>query len=161
MNALTEEQIVAAIIGAVVGLFIGYMVGRRSAPGSEQMRDLEKELSAARSAKASLESKVDAHFSDTATKMNALTENYRGVYEHLASGAAELGGKSASQAFAALTAPASADTSAIDNDSVMVEAPRDYAPKTSPDDPGVLNERFGLADEDTPPEEKSNREQDA
>jgi uncharacterized membrane-anchored protein YhcB (DUF1043 family) len=35
-----------------------------------------------------------------------------------------------------------------DTDSAQsVEPPRDYAPKASPDDPGVLNERFGLDDD--------------
>lgn len=160
MNSLTEEQIIAAIVGAVVGLFIGYLMGRRSAPGSEQLRDMEKQLDEARGAKERFERKVNTHFTDTAAKLNLLTDNYRAVYEHLANGAVELCSEDKARAFSALNPPTPEDDDAIDNESVMVEPPRDYAPKTSPDDPGVLNERFGL-DGEGGDEEKNDGEESA
>lgn len=158
MNSLSEEQVFAAIVGAIIGLLIGFYFGRRSAPGSEENRELRQQLEDAQNARERYEQRVDAHFTSAASKLNALTENYRDIYAHLASGAAELCTQGKAAEFNALAAPQSDESAAIESDSVMVEAPRDYAPKASPDDPGVLNERFGLEGEDTPPTETSARQ---
>jgi len=156
MNGISEDMIVPLLIGAIVGLFIGYFFGRRSAPGSEENRDLQKKLDSLNDERTRFERQVNAHFADTAGKLNALTENYREVYEQIASGAATLCTESKSPNFTALAPPAQAgdDSSSgtIESDSVVVEPPRDYAPKSSPDDPGVLNERFGMDGEDVPPD---------
>lgn len=154
MNGISEEMIVPILIGAIVGLFIGYFFGRRSAPGSDENRDLQRKLEDLQDERKRFEQRVNTHFADTAGKLNTLTENYREVYDQIASGAAELCSQSKGPEFTALAAPAantdSGDT--IEADSVVVEPPRDYAPKTSPDDPGVLNERFGMEGEDVPPD---------
>lgn len=155
---MSEEQIIAGVIGAVAGLIIGYFFGGRMAPGSQKTRDLENKLQEASRVREQFEQRVNMHFADTAGKLNVLTDNYRDVYEHLASGAAELCSQDGTARFDALTAPSEPEQApAIEADSVVVEAPRDYAPKTSPDDPGVLNERFGLDGQGVPPEEESKR----
>ena len=159
MNNGMEDPVLIAVIGAVIGLLIGYFLGRRSAPSSVQTRELEEQLSDATASRERFEQRVNDHFAETAGKLNALTENYREVYEHIASGAAELSPQAGAAAFTALAAPADEDK-AIEADEVMVEAPRDYAPKTSPDDPGVLNERFGLDGEDVPPTAEAERKDD-
>lgn len=153
----------STIIAAVVALIIGFFLGRRMAPGSQETRELESKLDEAKAHQERYESRVNAHFADTASKLNALTQNYRDVYEHLASGASDLCSKDGAAQFTALAAPETEDTGdsdeVIEQESVVVEPPRDYAPKTSPDDPGVLNERFGLeGSEDTPPEESTKRD---
>ncbi len=157
MNAVSEDQLIAALIGAVIGLVIGYVMGGRMAPGSQQTRELEDELQLAKASHERFEQRVNAHFADTASKLNALTDNYRDVYAHIASGAADLCTQEGGADFTALTAPENTASEAIEADSVVVEPPRDYAPKSSPDDPGVLNERFGLEGDESPPEERSNR----
>lgn len=159
MNNGMDDPVLMAIAAAVVGLLIGYFLGRRSAPSSVQTRELEEQLSDAKASRERFEQRVNDHFAETAGKLNALTENYREVYEHIASGAAELSPQAGAAAFTALAAPAG-DEKAIESDDVMVEPPRDYAPKTSPDDPGVLNERFGLDGEDTPPPAETERKDD-
>ena len=103
------------------------------------------------------EGRVNAHFADTAARLNALTENYREVYEHIAQGAADLCPTEGASGFTALQPPAP-ETETIEADSIMMEPPRDYAPKNSPDDPGVLNERFGLEGEETPPQDSTTRD---
>ena len=152
MNPFSEDQIIAAIIGAVVGLVIGYIMGGRTAPGQQRTRELEIQLEAAKTAHERFEQRVNVHFIDTASKLNALTENYRDVYTHIANAAAELYSQDGGPEFSALATPRDTAAEAIEADSVMTEPPRDYAPKNSPDDPGVLNERFGLEGEDAPPE---------
>ena len=152
MNSFSEDQIIATIIGAVVGLVIGYIMGGRTAPGQQRTRELEVQLEAAKTAHERFEQRVNVHFIDTASKLNALTENYRDVYTHIANAAAELYSQDGGPDFSALATPRDAAAEAIEADSVMTEPPRDYAPKNSPDDPGVLNERFGLEGEDAPPE---------
>lgn len=157
MNSFSEDQIIATIIGAVVGLVIGYIMGGRTAPGQQRTRELEVQLEAAKTAHERFEQRVNVHFIDTASKLNALTENYRDVYTHIANAAAELYSQDGGPDFSALATPRDAAAEAIEADSVMTEPPRDYAPKNSPDDPGVLNERFGLEGEDAPSEASGKR----
>jgi uncharacterized membrane-anchored protein YhcB (DUF1043 family) len=152
-----NDPVFIAVAGAVVGLLIGYFTGRRLSPGSYETRQLEEQLADARSTQERYEQRVNEHFADTANKLNALTNNYREVYAHIASGASELCPKAENLNFSALAAPGNDGHDTIDADSVMVEAPRDYAPKTSPEDPGVLNERFGMDGSDVPPEDSSTR----
>jgi uncharacterized membrane-anchored protein YhcB (DUF1043 family) len=164
VDAATQELIVPALIAAIIGIFIGYLMGRRGAPGSEENRELKRELQTLRDERVRFEQRVNAHFSDTAGKLNALTENYKAVYAQIASGAADLCSSSAAPRFDALAAPAAgngADGEAIDAGSVQLEPPRDYAPKASPDTPGVLNERFGIDAEGVPPDHSKDDEGDA
>lgn len=157
MNPGMEELIFVAIAAAAAGLLIGFFTGRRLSPGSQQSRELEQQLDDVKAAQENYENRVHAHFADTATRLNALTENYRDVYESIARGAADLSPQNSAAVFTALQSPQAAPET-IEADSVVVEPPRDYAPKTSPNDPGMLNERFGLEGEDKPPEETTNRD---
>ena len=148
MEPGSEQMLIGAAIGAIIGLLIGYMVGRRTAPGAVEARDLELKLEETRAEQRNFQERVTEHFAESAEKLNRLSEQYREVFQHLAVGAETLVGEGASGAFRALEAPA--ENPAIEADNVVAEPPRDYAPKTSPDDPGVLNENFGL-DKDAPP----------
>jgi len=161
VDAATQELIVPALIAAIIGIFIGYFMGRRGAPGSEENRELKRELQTLRDERVRFEQRVNAHFSETAGQLNALTENYKAVYTQIASGAAELCSSSNAPSFDALAAPAGGDGAAIDAGSVQLEPPRDYAPKPSPDAPGVLNERFGIDDNSVPPDHSKDDTGDA
>lgn len=152
MEPGSDQTILFAVIAAVVGIVLGYIFGRRTAPGSREKRELEEKLEDMLAQKRHFEERVTEHFSQSAEKLNRLTEQYRDVHQHLAAGADALCNTGASAAFVALEAPATpAEPPAIEVDDVVMEAPRDYAPKASPEAPGVLNERFGLDAEDAPP----------
>ena len=157
MNSGMDELVLGIVIGAVVGLLVGLFFGRRSAPGNQENRELEQKLDDAKANYERFEQRVNAHFSDTAGRLNALTDSYREVYEHIARGAADLCPNENGAAFNALSAP-DTQPQTIEADSVVVEPPRDYAPKSSDDDPGVLHERFGLEEQDLPPEKSDRRE---
>lgn len=134
--------IVAAAVALIVGFGLGLLMGRSSSPASQKHREVERKLDQVLQDKKSYEDDVVEHFSDTAKLLNNLTESYRNVHSHLASGAAnlcldrgpvaldQLGGTKISSEIPAALAD--------------VQQPLDYAPKTSPDEKGMLNEEFGL-----------------
>jgi len=71
---------------AIIAFLIGSLVGGRR----EDNKRLETELAASREELKNYRAEVTSHFQQTAHKVNALTENCRNVYEHLARGAQEL-----------------------------------------------------------------------
>ena len=82
------------------------------------------------------------HFSNTATLLNTLTESYRDVHNHMAMGASTL---CQGQGPVALEKISSApDAAEIPAELADVQPPLDYAPKSSPNETGMLNEEFGL-----------------
>jgi hypothetical protein len=58
---------------------------------------------------------------------------------------------------ALMTATAKA-SDAIEADSVQLEPPRDYAPKASPESPGVLDEDYGVDKDDVPPDHSKDKD---
>ncbi len=131
----------------VAGIVIGLLIGRRQSPSSQKHREVERKLDQVLQDKKVFEDEVVEHFSETAKLLNNLTESYRDVHNHLARGAANLcqgqgpvsldrleGGRNSTE-----IPPLLAD----------VQPPLDYAPKSSPDEKGMLNEEFGL-DRDKP-----------
>jgi len=86
MEITSLTGIIIMISIAITAFFIGYLVsGRRKGN-----KHLETELAASREELNKYRSEVTNHFQQTAFKVNALTENCRNVYEHLAQGAQEL-----------------------------------------------------------------------
>jgi uncharacterized membrane-anchored protein YhcB (DUF1043 family) len=148
-----EQAIFVGVAAAVIGTVIGYFAGRRASPGIQQLREMTQRFEDAEVEKQRYAQQVNTHFLETANKLNKLTEDYQEVYQHLADGAAALCAADSAPGFNALGSPAAKDAQVIESDSVVVEPPRDYAPRTSPDDPGMLNERYGL-DGDVPPHSK-------
>lgn len=143
-----------AVCVLIVAGFVGFLMGRRSSAGSQQARELEQRLEQVTRDKQHFEDRVTEHFVETATRLNALTENYRAVHEHLAEGASTLCSGDVPVKLARLGAEGDVDANLLN-----VEAPRDYAPKSSPTEKGMLNEGFGLDKDDAPPTEKSRREE--
>jgi uncharacterized membrane-anchored protein YhcB (DUF1043 family) len=134
----------------IVGLGIGMLVGRRTSPAAQKYRDVERKLDQILQDKKAYEDEVVEHFTDTAKLLNNLTESYRDVHNHLAKGAATL---------CQGEGPVSLDRLEDGRDKAEIPAnladihpPLDYAPKTSPDEKGMLNEEFGLERQPTEPD---------
>ena len=126
----------------VLGLIIGLLSGRRMSPGSQKYREVERRLDQVLQDKKAYEDEVAGHFSDTAKLLNNLTESYRDVHEHLARGAGTL---CQGQGPLPLDPPSSRpDPKEIPPILAEIQQPLDYAPKTSPEEKGMLNEEFGL-----------------
>ena len=87
MSNLSSETIVMllALVGAVCGI-AGYVIarlGQRRAGGGKTAAELKTELS-------DYKENVAEHFQTTASLLHDMTEQYRSVYEHMASGAQTL-----------------------------------------------------------------------
>ncbi|TCO76218.1 YhcB family protein [Chromatocurvus halotolerans] len=141
-----------AICVLIIAGAIGFLMGRRTTAGSQQARELEKRLDQVTRDKQLFEDRVTDHFAETATRLNALTENYRAVHEHLAEGANTL-----CSGNLAVTVGRLGGDSDLDASLLNAEPPRDYAPKSSPTEKGMLNEGFGLDKDDVAPAEKTSR----
>ena len=134
--------IASSVAALVLGLAGGWLLGSRSTSENRRSRELERKLDLVMQEKKAYEDDVNEHFSDTAKLLNSMTDSYRAVHTHLASGAARL---CAGQGPIAMNQLAgTSDPSEIPPQLADVKQPLDYAPKTSPDEQGMLSEAFGL-----------------
>jgi uncharacterized membrane-anchored protein YhcB (DUF1043 family) len=141
-----ELVITVGLITSVISLIAGYFIALRTAPSQKSQRQLESHLSEMQQQQEDYQHEVSDHFIETADLLNQLTSNYRDVHNHLAKGAQRLAGNNASESLKALSddsneANTNADT---DADADVISPPLDYAPKVAPNEPGMLNEEFGL-----------------
>lgn len=126
-----------------VGMVIGYFFAGRINSNPTKVTELEQKLQDLQRSHDRYRDEVSEHFSTTAELVQQMTESYRDVYQHLASGAQELcTGEVASKLL-----PTSSDTvfgnTLADSDD-QVQAPKDYAPRQNPNQSGALSEDFGL-----------------
>lgn len=134
---------VIGFICLVVGAAAGYFLAGRVSASPTRITELETQLQDLQRSHARYRDEVSEHFSTTADLVQQMTDSYRDVYQHLASGAQDL----CSGDVARRMLPASSDglpgRPQSDEDG-PVHAPRDYAPKQSPGQSGALSEGFGL-----------------
>jgi uncharacterized membrane-anchored protein YhcB (DUF1043 family) len=138
----TTIVVVSAVVSLLVGLGLGLLLGRRSSPDSRKYRETERKLDQVIQDKRAYEDEVVEHFSKTAKLLNSLTDSYRDVHNHLASGAATLCQGQGPISLERLQR--AGDDAEIPPHLANIQPPLDYAPKTSPEEKGMLNEEFGL-----------------
>ena len=126
----------------LLGMGVGALIGLRMSPQGQKNRDLESKLDQAIQEKKAYEDEVVEHFSNTAGLLNKLTESYRDVHNHLAVGVTTLCQDQSPVTLEKITDRPVGDE--IPADLADIQPPLDYAPKTSPDETGMLNEEFGL-----------------
>ena len=152
---------ILTLVALAVGVLIGFLLGR--VKGGSQ--GLAEERDQVRNELESYRTQVTDHFAATAELVNGLTEQYRRVHQHLATGAQTLcNDPQTVESLQSSLQPrlSSSDiptvTDAVDNADAeeLPEPPRDYAPKGSGEE-GTLSERYGLkrpqadAEEEQPP----------
>jgi hypothetical protein len=125
-----------------LGLWLGWAIGRRTSTAGQKYREVERKLDQVMQDKKVYEDEVVEHFTETAQLLNNLTESYRDVHNHLASGASTLCQGKGPVSLEHLQSER--DPSEIPANLAHIQPPLDYAPKTSPDEKGMLNEEFGL-----------------
>ncbi|TXS94911.1 DUF1043 family protein [Parahaliea aestuarii] len=134
--------VASAVVSLLVGLGLGLLAGRRSSAEGKKSREVERKLDQVIQDKRAYEDEVVEHFSKTAKLLNNLTDSYRDVHNHLATGAATL---CQGQGPISLERLQSAgDDAEIPPHLANIQPPLDYAPKSSPEEKGMLNEEFGL-----------------
>lgn len=127
---------------AIGGLWLGWLAGRRTSATAKKYRDVTLKLDQVMQEKKAYESEVVDHFTETAKLLNNLTDSYREVHNQLATGAAAL--CKGQGPIALERADNHSDSTEIPAHLADIQPPLDYAPKTSPDEKGMLNEEFGL-----------------
>lgn len=157
-----------------VGLAAGLLLARIiKGDNPARVNELENRLQDLQRDQAEYRDQVSEHFNTTAELVHHMTESYRDVYQHLASGAQNL----CTEDVASKLLPAgeqkmfaSDDESSNDESTTnqsqtsnSIEQPKDYAPKKSPG-PGALSEEFGLEkekQEDQPKESDTTKTQNS
>lgn len=126
----------------IVGALVGATVVRRGNGSQRTQRQLESQISELREQAQSYQREVSDHFTETAQLLNQLTSSYRDVHNHLAKGARSLAADSgATQSLKMLPPDESGDKPAA---SEPLTPPLDYAVRSTDEEPGVLDEEFGL-----------------
>jgi uncharacterized membrane-anchored protein YhcB (DUF1043 family) len=128
---------------------MGLVIATRLKVSPSKIKDLESQIRQLKDSHSEYRDSVSDHFGMTAELVQHMTESYRDVYQHLASGAQDLcSGEVASKLLPA-DSDAVFDTANPTEESNPVAPPRDYAAKQSPDQKGALSEDFGI-DKTTP-----------
>lgn len=140
-SAVVITGLICLLAGAGLGVAVAY-VFRAKILG----RDLEQRLHEAESSLQGYQRDVAEHFAQTSQLVNNLTNAYRDVHEHLASGALKLATPAISrQILDSANSNLSGDTKAYIAEQ-RIEPPRDWAPK-APGAKGALSEDYDLRDD--------------
>jgi len=134
--------VLAAVAALVVGIVIGVLLGRSGQGASLRQRRAEQQVEELRNEFVRYQAQVNEHCMESAHLLRRFNDAYRDVNSHMARGAnrlcndedwpAELG----KDTFGRLERR---------DDEEASEPPRDYAPKSDPEDKGTLAEDYGLA----------------
>lgn len=79
------------LLVVAIGIALGFGVGRLWPGSAARLTELERERDAAREDLKNYRQEVGAHFEATAGLFDKVTADYRSLYEHLATGARQLG----------------------------------------------------------------------
>ena len=127
-----------------VGVVIGVVFASHLNTSPSRVQELENQIRDLKDDHNSYRDNVSGHFSMTAELVQHMTESYKEVYQHLATGAQDL----CTQEVASKLLPASSDAVFEGNEnnveSTGLIPPKDYAAKQNPDQKGALSEDFGL-----------------
>jgi uncharacterized membrane-anchored protein YhcB (DUF1043 family) len=140
------------LIVFAAGGFGGYVLAKSRNPDT-RVRELEEHLTSLQSKYEHYQENVTQHFVSTAQLVNALSNNYREVHEHLRRGAETLcadnrrhGSNNPANAFERLDSTREKTLpGTLGDDHYALQPPRDYATK-KPTEKGTLDEDFGFRD---------------
>lgn len=134
-----------AIACLAVGIVIGVVFSSRLNSSSSRVQELENQIRDLKDNHSAYKGNVGDHFSMTADLVQHMTESYREVYQHLASGAQDL----CSNEVASKLLPAGSDATFESNEASATTSglipPKDYAAKQDPTQKGALSEEFGIS----------------
>lgn len=142
------------VIGSLaVGIVIGIAFTRRLGTDAIRIQQLEEKLESMSESHTEYRTNVSEHFNMTSELINQMTDSYKKVYEHLASGAQDLCSDQVAEKLLPLQSDAMFENETVGTNQNQIEVPKDYAIKTNPEQIGTLSEGFGLKN----PTVKSNK----
>lgn len=145
-----------------VGIVIGVVIASRMNTSPSRVQELENQIRSLKETHTEYRENVSDHFSMTAELVHHMTESYREVYQHLATGAQDLCPTEVSAKMLPTDTDAVFDTSSQEEETSGLIPPKDYAAKQGPEQKGALAEDFGiektkqpLESEELPPDSAS------
>ena len=135
------------VIGSLaVGIVIGIAFTRRLGTDAIRIQHLEEKLESMSESHMEYRNNVSEHFSMTSELINQMTDSYKKVYGHLAIGAQDLCSDQVAEKLLPLQPDAMFENETVTSDQNQIEAPKDYATKSNPNQVGALSEGFSLKD---------------
>lgn len=134
----------AAITCLAVGVVVGVLFASKLNIGSSRVQELESQVRTLKENHNEYRDSVSDHFSMTAELVQHMTESYKEVYQHLASGAQDLCSTEVAGKLLPTETDAVFETNDTPEEANSLIAPKDYATKQSPQQKGALSEEFGL-----------------
>ena len=123
------------------GVVLGVVLTDNLGTASHRVKNLENQIKTLRESHVEYKDSVSEHFNTTAELVQKMTESYKEVYQHLASGAQDLCTTEVASKLLPASSDAAFETPNEDQESVP---PKDYATKKSPNQIGALSEDFGI-----------------
>ena len=133
------------VIGSLaVGIVIGITFTRRLGTDAIRVQQLEEKLESMSESHMEYRNNVSEHFNTTSELINQMTDSYKKVYGHLAIGAQDLCSDKVAEKLLPLQPDAMFEDETVSSNQNQIEAPKDYATKSTPNQVGALSEEFGL-----------------
>jgi uncharacterized membrane-anchored protein YhcB (DUF1043 family) len=145
------ELLLSSSLALAIGIIIGIIGTRLFSANGKKTAEMEKHINDAENKMNAYQKEVNQHFAKTAHLLDELNESYRNVHNHLADAAHTLSDAPYNDA-SIKTIPPKEQIEAIAERKSTTDAapPLDYAPKTSPYQPGMLDETFGIKGDKEP-----------
>lgn len=143
--------ILIGAVTAIIGGVIGFVYASRGTNQAKRTNELQERFDSTERELKQYRQEVTEHFKETARVVGNLTEAYRDVHNHLAIGASRLTPATLDEPLLK-TLPDQEELDAISKAPMPegIQAPLDYAPKTSDNRVGMLDESYGLDSDDEP-----------
>lgn len=151
-----ETLIIISVVTLLIGAGVGVAIGRAWVRPAHQ-KSLERQLSAAQQSLDTYQQDVAKHFLETANKVSDLSQSYRDLHDHLATGALSLANTEIGRK---LVSAGDHPPARERLEQTTVEAPKDWAPR-KPGKDGTLSEDYDLKDHETPARTPATRPQTA
>lgn len=148
---MDSTTLLIALACLLVGLVVGSLLTRTLAPQEKKRRELETKLRRAEDEHKAYQQQVTEHFLKTSGMLRDMTQSYRNLGEHLASGAMVLATSEVSREVLDASSPKLSDKSAGTGallSATNAEPPKDYAPSVPG---GVLSENYGFGEDGSDP----------
>ena len=133
-----------AIGSLAVGIVIGIAFTRRLGTDAIRVQHLEEKLESMSESHMEYRNNVSEHFNTTSELINQMTDSYKKVYGHLAIGAQDLCSDQVAEKLLPLQPDAMFESETVTSNQNQIDAPKDYATKSNPNQVGTLSEDFGL-----------------
>ena len=145
------ELLLLSALSLAAGIIIGIIGTRLLSVNGKKTAKIEKHLADTESKMNTYKQQINQHFEKTAELVDELNESYRNVHNHLADAAHSLSDAPYnSTSIKTIPAKEQIETIAEQKTATDTFPPLDYAPKTSPLEPGMLDESFGINGNKTP-----------